>query len=393
MATKKINHASRKHALLSASGASRWMGCTPSARLEEKFPDKTSEYAEEGTLAHEMADLELRHKLARISDKVYASELKKLKKHRLYGADMDGEVEKYVTIVLEAYQEALARTPDAVLLLEQRLDFSHLVEKGFGTGDVVIIADGVVEVIDLKYGRGVQVDAPNNPQLMLYGSGALREYELLYDIQSIKLTIVQPRKNHLSSWEISAEDLESWGEEQVRPKAEAAYLGDGEQTPGDWCKFCKAKHVCRALAEQNMALAKYDFRDPQVLSDEELLAIFKQLPVFSDWANSISSYILDEALKGKQWKGYKIVEGRSVRKWLDDEKVIDKLKEEGFEADKFMVAKLAGIGAVEKLVGKGKFPAMMQDLIIKPQGAPTLVEESDKRPAMGLAQAKEDFKK
>src|SRR5690606_27222207 len=195
---KAVNHSARKHALLSASGASRWMNCTPSARLEEKFEDKRSVYADEGTLAHEFGDIEIRHNIGLISDKVYNTEIAKLRKHELYSPEMETEVAKYVQIVLETYQAAKTKNPDAVILVEQRLDFSHLVEQGFGTGDIVIIADGVMEVIDLKYGKGIRVDADNNPQLKLYGSGALRAYELLYDIHTVRLTIVQPRLDHVS---------------------------------------------------------------------------------------------------------------------------------------------------------------------------------------------------
>lgn len=388
---KVINHAARKHALLSASGASRWMNCTPSARLEEKFEDKKSVYADEGTLAHEFGDIEIRHRLGQISKKVYNAEIAKLRKHELYSSEMEPEVAKYVEIVLEAYNASKQKNKDAVILVEQRLDFSFLVENGFGTGDIVIIADGVLEVIDLKYGKGVKVEAEDNPQLKLYGSGALREYELLYDIHTVRLTIVQPRLDHVSIWETPVEDLTAWGENEVKPKAQKAYKGEGEQTPGEWCKFCKAKAVCRGLADENMKLAAFEFQDPQVLSDKEVLEIYEQLSIFQDWANSVSSYILDEAINGKQWPGYKLVEGRSNRKWSDENKVIEVLQKD-FDEKEYMVTKLAGITAIEKLVGKANFGAKLNEFIVKPPGAPTLAPESDKRPALGSEQAKLDFK-
>lgn len=387
----RTNHSNRKHALLSASGSSRWMNCTPSARLEENFKDERSVYADEGTLAHEFGDVDLRHRLGLISKAVYSKEIAKLRKHELYSSEMEPEVEKYVGIVLEAFNAAKQKNEDAVILIEQRLDFSHLVENGFGTGDAVIIADGVLEVIDLKYGKGVRVDADDNPQLKLYGSGALREYELLYDIRTVRLTIVQPRLDHVSVFDVSVEDLKSWGEKEVRPKAQKAYKGEGEQTPGEWCKFCKAKSICRALAQENMKLAAYEFQDPHLLSDKEVLEIYGQLEVFYDWAKSLSSYVLDEALKGKAWPGYKIVEGRSNRKWLDETKVAEVLRKD-YGEDEFMISKLAGITAIEKLVGKAKFGPLLNEFIVKPPGAPTLVPESDKRPAMGIEQAKMDFK-
>lgn len=388
---KVVKHSARKHALLSASGASRWMNCTPSARLEEKFEEKRSVHADEGTLAHEFGDIEIRHKLGLISDKVYNAEIAKLRKHKLYSTEMEPEVAKYVEIVMEAYNVAKQKNPDAVMLVEQRLDFSHLVEQGFGTGDDIIIADGVLDVIDLKYGKGVKVDAYENPQLKLYGSGALREYELLYNIHTIRLTIVQPRLDHVSIWEVSVDDLIAWGENEVKPKALKAYNGEGEQTPGDWCKFCKAKAVCRGLANENMKLAAFEFQDPHILSDKEVIEIYGQLSIFQDWASSVSSYILDEAIKGKQWPGYKLVEGKSNRKWLDEDKVIEILQED-YAENEYIVSKLAGITAIEKLVGKANFGPKLNEFIVKPPGAPTLVPESDKRPAIGDEQAKLDFK-
>lgn len=387
----KVNHSARKHALLSASGASRWLNCPPSARLEENFPDKTSVFAKEGTLAHEFGDIEIRLRLNLISEKVYNAEIAKLRKHKLYSQEMEPEVAKYVEIVMEAFAVAKSKNSDAVMLVEQRLDFSHLVEQGFGTGDNVIIADGVLDVIDLKYGKGVKVDADDNSQLKLYGSGALRAYELMYDIHTVRLTIVQPRLDHVSVWEISAEDLINWGETVVKPKAVVAYSGGGDQNPGEHCKFCKAKSICRALANQNMELAQYEFQDPHLLSDKEVIDIYAKLSLFQDWAGSVSSYILEEALKGKKWDGYKLVEGKSNRKWLDKEKV-KALLQDDFDEDKYLVSKLAGITAVEKLVGKAKFGPLLNEFIVKPPGAPTLVEESDKRPALGIEQAQIDFK-
>lgn len=386
----EVKHAARKHALLSASGASRWMNCTPSARIEEKIKEKTSVYAEEGTLAHEFANLELLKIFQKITEKEYNTEIKKLRKNTLYTSEMEPEVDKYVTIVLEAFS-ALNTKNDATIQIEERLDFSHVVEMGFGTGDAVIIADSVIEIIDLKYGKGVKVSAQENAQLKLYGLGAVRLFELLYELKTIRLTIVQPRLDHVDTWEISVEDLIKWAEDEVKPKALLAYQGDGDLKVGDWCKFCKAKAMCRAMSEHNLELAKHEFRDPHKLSDEEMLEIYSRIDLLVDWANSIGRHMLDEAVDGKKWEGLKVVEGRSVRKWLDEDKVIGELKKLKFRKQDYTKEALKGLGDIERLVGKENFSTKFNSLIVKPQGAPTLVPEADKRPAMGLEQAKMDF--
>lgn len=388
-----VEHSTRAHALLSASGASRWMNCTPSARLEEKFDESsTSTFAAEGTLAHEFGDVNLRFKNGEIDEKTLKAELKKLRKDKNYTDEMESEVDKYVTIVMEAFAVAKARTPDAKLLIEERVDFSHLVEKGFGTGDVCIVADGFLDVIDLKYGKGVKVDADKNPQLMLYGSGALRKFDLVYDIHTVNLVIVQPRLDHLSEWKISTEDLIEWGQKEVKPKAAKAYQGKGVQKAGDHCKWCKVKAMCATLAAKNVKLAQHDFKDPHLLTESQVLGVYKQIPMLVDWANAVGKHLLDEAVKGKKWQGLKLVEGRSNRKWTDEKKVQEALIENLFDEKEFTTTKLQGITAVEKLVGKSKFPTILGSLVIKPQGKPTLVPMSDKRPAMGVEQAKEDFK-
>jgi len=391
----QVDHTSRAHALLSASGASRWLNCTPSAKLEEKAQQsKTSVYAEEGTLAHEFGQIGIQHAVKRISDKVYNAEIKKLRKHVLYTTEMEPEVQKYIDYVLEVFNAVKAVCPDAILLIEERLDYSHLVEGGFGTGDVCIIADGTLYVIDLKYGKGVQVDATDNAQLKLYGCGALRKFEMLYDIHTIQLVIVQPRLNHASTFILSADDLNTWGEEFVKPRALLAYAGEGHQVAGSWCKFCKVKAMCKTLAAENTKLAQHDFADPNLLTDKELITIYGQLDMLVDWANSVKEFILAEALKGKQWEGYKVVEGRSNRKWVDEDKVMLTLFDALYDDTQILTKKLKGIGDIEKLVGKAEFPKLLGDLVIKPQGAPTLVPDADKRPALGsLEQAQNDFNK
>lgn len=391
----KVNHTTRKHALLSASGSSRWLNCTPSALLEDKHsashPEKPSVYAQEGTLAHELADVLLRFELGEIPEKIKKAEIRKIEKNPLFTDEMTIEVMKYVNYVKQTIEES-EKQGQTFTLIEERLDFSHLVENGFGTGDACIISSDVLNVIDLKYGKGIKVDAQNNTQMMLYASGALHEYELMYDIKIIRMTIVQPRLNHVSVWEISVEDLKKWGEEVVKPKAQIAIKGEGDKKAGPWCKFCKIAALCKTLAEENIKLAQYEFADPHLLSDSELIKIHEQSQMLVDWVNAVSKYILDTAIEGKKWSGYKLVEGRSNRRWGDEEKVIEELKKMKIAQKTFMPPKLLPITAIEKLIGKKDFESRISKYVTKPQGAPTLVFETDPRPALGHEQAKLDFK-
>lgn len=383
-------HSERQHAFLSASGSSKWLNCTPSAQLEDKYPDTVSSYAAEGTLAHEFAQIELMQEIDPTSS--FKRKLNKLRASELYTSEMEDHVDSYAQYIFEAFINAQAESSGAILKIEDQIDLSHYIEEGTGINDAVIIADGVLEIVDLKYGKGVKVEAKENSQLMLYGLGALREHELGYDIKTVKLTIVQPRLDHISSWSIEAEELQKWGTETVIPTAKLAYAGEGELNPGDHCRWCKAKARCPALADHNMEVAKHDFKDPKELSDKQLLEIFAKQPMLVDWVKSVGEYLLSEALSGKAWKGYKLVEGRSNRKWKDEAKAINALLIKGFTEEHTMNTKIKGIGDIEKLVGKNNFTAIVGKHVIKPQGAPTLVSKDDKRPAMGDEQAKEDFK-
>lgn len=386
------NHTERKHALLSASGASRWLNCTPSAKLEEGFDESSGSFAAEGTLAHELAELELRAQLLGEFKKVhYETRLKQIHNSELYSEEMDEEVDKYINFVSEEFSVSKKISRDAVILIEEKVDLSEFIEDGFGTCDSIIIADRVLKVIDLKYGKGVKVNADDNPQLKLYGLGALLKYELFYDISQIELTIVQPRLDHISTWRISTDLIKKWGELSVKKQAALAFEGKGDLKAGDWCRFCKAKPRCKKFAELNLELAKYEFSDPCLMDDKELMEVFNKMPAFEDWVKSVFSYLYDEALKGKKWEGLKLVEGKSNRKWLDESEVAKALLKNKFKPDDFMVSKLAGIGAIEKLTGKADFPKILGNLVIKPQGKPTLVPEDDKRPSMGLEQAQRDF--
>lgn len=387
-------HGERAHALLSASGSSRWINCPPSARMEEEFPEEPpSSYALEGTLAHEFGDIGLQLNVGKLSVDQYTPKQDKLRQSEFYTDDMGGYVQEYIEYVMNQYEEAKKKTSDAILLIEDEIDLTDYIEDGFGTNDAAIIADDVLEVIDLKYGMGIQVSADDNSQLKLYGIGALQNAMLMYDIKTVKLTIVQPRLDWIDSWEISAEELLQWGEEVVKPVAKIAYAGEGDQKAGDHCKWCKVKPKCRVLAEDNLELAKYDFKDPKLLEDHEILEIYVKEKRFADWLNGINAYVLAKALQGKKWKGYKVIEGRRSRVWTDKEKVIEKLQDEAYtDDDIFKAQTLRGIGDIEKLIGKKDFEGVMGDLVKRNPGKPTIALESDKRPLMdGAAQAKKDF--
>ena len=388
-----VDHGARKHAILSPSGASRWMVCTVSPRLEEGIKDVDSPFAEEGTLAHEFGELGVRLITGGITQKQYDKKVAPFRAHPMYYVEMEDEVQEYVDYVYGQLLEARKRDQDAVLLIEQRVDLTHLIEDGSGMCDAVIVACGGMEVIDLKFGKGLRVYAEENKQLQLYGLGALWQYELAYDITNVKLTIVQPRLDSISSWDIDAQALRDFGDNEVTPKAKLAYAGEGDQVAGDHCRFCKVKGSCRAFAAKQLEALQEDFnfddmsdvkfenRDHLLLSEEEILAIFKVRGNIEEFVNAISAHVLKEALDGRVWPGFKLVEGRSNRAWLDARKVEETLTNAKYDKDKFMSEpKLLGIGAVEKLVGKTKFDSVVGEFVIKPQGKPTLVEQSDKRP-------------
>lgn len=375
------------HALLSASGASRWMACTPSARLEQQFENKTSEYAAEGTLAHELGELKLRKELEGLSTRSFNSKLKKIQENELYTADMPDYVDIYVETCLERYSEAKAKTHDALFKIEQRLDFSEWVPEGFGTGDFVIIADGTMEVCDLKYGKGVPVSANNNKQMMLYALGAISEFGFLYDIEKVRMTIIQPRLDNISTFEVTLEDIIKWAEEYVRPRAELAIKGEGDFCAGDHCRFCRAKSVCRARADKNLELAKYDFQEPHTMDNNDIAYVLSKVDELVSWASDVKEYALEEALKGEQFEGFKVVEGRSNRKWSSEEAVAKTLIAEGFQESMIYTRKLDGISKIESAIGKKEVKRLLGEYIIKPVGKPTLVPITDKREPYNPAKA------
>lgn len=394
--TKLQKHSERAHALLSASSANRWLNCTPSAKLEEaEGPRASSVYAEEGTLAHELGELYIKHDVIKsIDDQVFSDRFDEILNNNLFSEEMLDVVPIYVDYCAGQYAEALTKDAEAIIEIEQKLDLTEFVPESFGTADCVVLGGNTLEIIDYKHGKGVPVYAEWNKQLMLYALGALRKYDVLYDITQVRVTIVQPRINNISSWQTSVDELLTWANEELKPAAKLAFAGKGEIKAGDWCKFCAVKNRCRALYEKQMEVAKYDFQEPTLLTDEEIADILTKIPGLIEWASSVQSYAQDEAItNGKVWNGFKLVEGVSRRKWLDEDKAAEAIFSNIPEAseDQVYEMKLKSISALEKEFGKKTIAEKLSDVIVKPQGKPTLVPLSDKRPALGIEEAKNDF--
>ncbi|HFU6111476.1 TPA: DUF2800 domain-containing protein [Listeria monocytogenes] len=383
------------HAKLSASGSSRWLNCTPSIALEAKFPEQKNGgvFAQEGTLAHSFAELLLQKFNDEVTKAGYARKLNRLKKNSLYDTSMIDHVEVYTTIVIEKFQEAHAADKNAVLSIEQQLDYSDYARGGFGTGDAVIVGNGVVEIIDLKYGKGVPVSAEENSQLMLYGLGAYNAFELDYDLHTVRMTIVQPRLDDVTEFEMEVSDLLDWAENVVKPAALLADAGKGELNPGPWCKFCRARSICKARAEANLALTSYDFKDPRLLQPDEIAKALGQVAELKSWVEDVKSFALKEAeSRGIEFPGWKLVEGRSNRRYADAEMVQAMMELEGYSEEELLSKKLISLTDMEKLIGKKQVSAILGDLIEKPAGKPTLVVETDKRQAIKLkSDAADDF--
>ena len=369
------------HAILSASSSHRWLHCLPSARLELEFENTNGEAAKEGTAAHAFSEHKLK-KALRIRSKRPTSE---------YDSDeMEECTDAYVDFIMEQVELARKSCTDPIVLIEQRLDFSCYVPDGFGTGDCVIISDDRLHIVDFKYGMGVLVDAEDNPQMKLYALGALEIYDSLYDIKEISMTIFQPRRENVSTWTVPVEELKAWAEEELKPKAAKAYQGEGEYMPGPWCTFCRASTRCRARADENLKLAQMEFKMPPLLTDSEIEEVLTILPDLTKWANEITAYATDAAVNhGKEWHGFKVVEGRSVRKYKDENAVAEKAVISGYK-DIYRKS-LIPMTEMQKLMGKTKFEEILGNLIYKPPGKPTLVPNSDKRPAMNVADAKNEF--
>ena len=368
-----------KHAVLSASASHRWLNCNPSARLELEFSDRETSAAAEGTAAHELCEYKLKRRL-------------KLRCERPISAwdneEMELYTDDYVDFVMEQVLREQRRDKDTQVLIEQKLDFSCYVPDGFGTGDCVIVSRGRLHIIDFKYGQGVLVEAVDNPQMKLYALGAMAQFAEQYQIKKVKMTIFQPRRENISTWETTACKLKRWADKELKPKAEKAYKGEGKDCPGEWCLFCKASVKCRARAEEKLRLAQSEFKLPPLLTDAEIEEVLAKLPDLKKWAEEIQDYALQAALGGKEWQGFKLVEGRSVRKYADEDSVITAAENAGY-SDIFKKS-LITITEMERLMGKAEFDRILGGLVVKPQGKPTLVLDTDKRLAINVS-AKNEF--
>lgn len=373
----------RKHASLSPSASTRWIACPPSARLAESYENKTRSYAEEGTSAHVLCAYKLEHALGRRA-RDPTEDL------TFYDEEMETCAEDYAAFVLQLVEEAKQTCRDPLVLVEERLDYSRAcgVPDSFGTGDCVIVADGRLTIVDFKYGKGIPVSATHNTQLMCYALGALDAFDGIYAIDIVRLVIYQPRLENVSIDELTKDELITWGRDVLAPRAKQAYAGEGEFQAGDHCRFCPAKADCRKRAEYNLELAKYDFAMPDTLEEDEIAALLPRLDDFIAWANDIKAFALQKALDGTHFDGYKLVAGRSVRKYTDEAAVAKAVQAAGFDPYE---RKLLGITAMGKLLGKKRMEDLLGGLMIKPPGKPTLVPDSDKRRALDPAAA--DFKR
>lgn len=382
-----------EHALLSASASERWLHCTPSARLEEKLPEQESNYAAQGDLAHTLAKVKLLYKLGKIKSPVYQAAREIIKADPLFDKDMDYYTDHYVDYCVSLYHNERRRKRSAMAFIEQRFDTSHYIPEGFGTSDFNVASDVTLYVTDLKYGQGVSVTAEHNTQTMIYALGVYEQVRLLYDITNIQITIFQPRLDNINHWRISVEDLLTWAETVLKPKAEQAYKGAGEFKPGPHCKFCRAKPTCRALAEYNQELARHDFQLPELLTHEEVAEIIQRSDMFKNWINSVEAYALDQAKRGETWPGLKLVEGRSNRIITNVSAARAWLEKQGYDRTEFLKTELLPLGQLEKLLAKGELQSFIQRFVVKPKGAPALVPVTHKRPAINsTASAVEDFK-
>jgi hypothetical protein len=375
----------RLHARLSASASHRWLHCPPSVSLEQYMPDKGSVYASEGSLAHSIAELCLRKYFELIKPSKYKADLKKLQEHELYQPEMLAHVETYFDYIAQVVHN-YPTMPHAVV--EKRVDYGHIAPEGFGTADCIVIGGATLHVIDFKYGQGVPVSGERNTQMMLYALGALRQYQMLFAVDTVKMAVVQPRLNSISEDTLTVQELTAWGE-SIKETAQAAWEGKGAYNPGDWCRFCRAGALCRTRMDPYTGQV---MTDPVLMSDWEVGAALKKAKELQKWASALADYALAEALNGREIHGWKLVEGRSVRKWINEEKALKTLIESGIDESKLYETKPLSLAGIEKVLTKGVFGELVGNQITKEPGKPTLVEDDDPRPLFTQASAESDFK-
>ncbi len=394
----------KDHALLSASGSHKWLVCPPSARLEEGFENKTSDYMAEGTLAHAIAELKVKNYfLDPMGKRKFNSEMKKLQKSEFYNEEMQAHTDTYLDYLKEL---ALKSNIKPSVAVELKIDYSKYAKEGFGTADCLMVMGNELHIIDFKYGKGVPVSAEDNPQLKLYALGALEKYKIVYPIMHIYLHIVQPRLSNISNYTLLRAELEQWGNDVVIPAANKAYMGLGEFAPGEHCRFCKAKGCCSARATKNLRAIEdfkpvdYDKKEQHtklssvaksIIDSSELGTILSQISDVDSWIKDLKAYALEEILKGNEIKGWKAVEGKSNRVITDTDKAFEVIKDYGVDEALLFERKPLGITELEKLLTKKTFNDLIGDFIEKPKGAPTLAPISDKRESYKLSSAKEDF--
>ena len=363
--------------LFSPSASARLLTCPGSAKASEGIPEQQSLFASEGHDAHALAEI-------RLSEKLGFETKEKIEDLTWYNKEMEDYISDYVSYVMDTIAQVKKTCPDAIVLVEQRVAAEKYDKSLFGSTDVAIIADGVLQIIDLKYGRGVPVSAENNTQEMCYGLCAMETFGSLYDIETIKLCIFQPRLNNVSEWSLSVEDLYKWADDILKPGIEKIKAGSEEFHPSRHCIFCKAKPLCKALRDQNLELAKHEFRPAFLMEDSEIEEVLDKAEDFVNWINSVKDFALEDAMKGKKYEHYKLVEGRSTRKYSDEDAVAATVKEAGFNPYE---EKLLTITAMQARLGKAKFEELLGGLIIKPKGKLTLVNRDDKRPEVNPAEA------
>lgn len=370
-----------KHARFSPSAAKRLINCPPSLVLGEQFNEEESQYAAEGSAGHALAEYLIKKHLKKRVRRPVSD---------YYNDDLLEAVDDYVSYCIGEIEDAKRECPDPFFAVEQRVDASNYVADCFGTADMVVMTDQVIHVIDLKLGKGVPVYAEENPQLMIYGLGLLEIAEMLYDPKIVRLTIYQPRLNNSSTWDIDPAALKAWGEDVLRPRGAMALMGSGDFKAGSWCRFCKARNQCRARADEFLKLAQMEFRPPALLSDAEISEVLKVADELSKWASDVYTFAQDQAIiHGKEWTGFKLVEGRSNRKYTSDAEVAQAAETAGY-SDIYKKS-IIGVTEMERLMGKAEFARIIGPLVYKPQGKVTLVPESDKREAINKTTAAAEF--